>query len=231
MPSNWIELVPVCTDVYMYQADLICEDCGNKIIEQLKKEGVEDDGDSDRVPQGPYSNGGEEADSPHHCGMNERCINKVHVPGGRSIGCPLGNPLTSEGVAYVRETVARDITDESAHKRGVGRLWANIYSNVLHNCPLHRIDLTKTSITNSLIKILAKYKKTIDAKILSNIFTDCFCVYGGANSPDKTELWRTEANDSGGFNPLKTVALPSSETRERTLQDMIEEAISEGAWD
>ena len=33
MPSNWIELVPVCTDVYMYQADLICEDCGNKIIE------------------------------------------------------------------------------------------------------------------------------------------------------------------------------------------------------
>ena len=41
MPSNWIELVPVCTDVYMYQADLICEDCGNKIIEQLKKEGVE----------------------------------------------------------------------------------------------------------------------------------------------------------------------------------------------
>ena len=69
MPSNWIELVPVCTDVYMYQADLICEDCGNKIIEQLKKEGVEDDGDSDRVPQGPYSNGGEEADSPHHCGV------------------------------------------------------------------------------------------------------------------------------------------------------------------
>ena len=33
------------------------------------------------------------------------------------------------------------------------------------------------------------------------------------------------------YVPLKTVLLPSSETRERSLQDMIEEAISEGAWD
>lgn len=235
MPANWIELVPVCSDVYVYQADLICEDCGNKIIKQLKKEKVEDTGDSDRFPQGPHSDGSGEADSPYHCGMNEKCINKVHIPGGVSIGCPLGNPLTSEGATYVREVVARDITDESAHKRRVGRLWAHIYSNVLRDCPLHRIDLAKTSIANSLIKTLEKYKNTEKAKILPEIFTDCSYIYGSAYSPGKfspiTNLWRTKANDTGRFSPLEILLLRPSEIHERTHQDMIEEAISEGAWD
>ena len=116
-------------------------------------------------------------------------------------------------------------------------MWANIYSDVLHNCPLHRIDLTKTSIANSLIKILERYKNTKKSKILPEIFTDCSYVYGGTTpneynpSPEETNLWRIEPNNTGGFNPVESIALPASEIHERTLQDMIEEAISEGAWD
>ena len=224
-------MVPICSDVYVYQADFLCEDCASKIIEQLKKKHIEDTEDSNDFPQGPYSDGGGEADSPHHCGMNEKCINKVHVPGGVSIGCPLGNPLTSEGVVYVRDAIAEDITNESAHKRGVGRLWAHIYSDVLRDHALRRIDLARTPIANSLIKVLAEHKKAKGGKVLSEIFTDCSYVYGGTSAPNTIILWRTEANDTGGFNPLETILLPSSEAHERPLQEMIEEAISEGAWD
>ena len=80
---------------YVYQADLYCEDCGNKIKQQLDAEGKSPESpedeytfDSDEYPKGPYGEGGGEADSPHHCA-----------------GCQkfLDNPLTSEGYNYVRE--------------------------------------------------------------------------------------------------------------------------------
>lgn len=51
-------------------------------------EDVDDEcGDSDKYPQGPYSDGGGEADSPRHC---DHC------------SVFLENPLTEDGNAYVK---------------------------------------------------------------------------------------------------------------------------------
>ena len=84
-------------NVYMYLAALYCEVCGEKIKEELdaagqRPEDPDDEGsfDSDDYPKGPYPDGGGEADTPQHC--DECCLF-------------LENPLTDEGVHYVREKI------------------------------------------------------------------------------------------------------------------------------
>ena len=238
MPSktNWIRLAPVCSDIYAYQADLICEDCAGKIIEELEKKGVEDTGDSNDFPQGPHGDGGGESDSPGHCGMGPGCVIAIKVPGGNKIGCPFGNPLTDEGAAYVQQKLAHDIVCEtSPHSHGVQLLWSHVYPDILRDCPIIKFPIdnpTSFHLRHSLITILEKLKKKEQSKILPEIFTDCSYVYGCATSASKTTLWRlTVDNETGKFSDIETAYLPASETHERTLQDMIEEAIGEGAWD
>lgn len=68
-------------DAYVFQAALYCEDC------------APDDAD------GPYSEGGGEADCPQHC-------DSCHVF--------LKNPLTEDGTVYVQEAVA----EHKANDRG-----------------------------------------------------------------------------------------------------------------
>ena len=80
-------------DAYVYQADLICEDCALAEIEWLKADGISDSGDSETWPQGPYSDGGGKSDSPQHCDI---------------CGIFLENPLTREGENYVRAAIADD---------------------------------------------------------------------------------------------------------------------------
>jgi len=84
--------------VFVYAADLYCEDCGAKIREELTAKGQapedpEDEWsyDSDDFPKGPTEE--TESDSPSHCG---------------GCGVFLESPLTSEGEAYVIETVKRN---------------------------------------------------------------------------------------------------------------------------
>jgi hypothetical protein len=79
------------TRAYMFQAELLCEGCGDDVKAQTKPPlGFPDESlyDSDDYPKGPYSDGGGEADTPQHCG---HC------------GAFLGNPLTPDGDSYVRE--------------------------------------------------------------------------------------------------------------------------------
>jgi hypothetical protein len=79
---------------YIYRAALICSDCASEIREQRIEDSVNLDfesEDSDHCPQGPYSNGGGEADTPQHC---DAC------------GVFLENPLTADGEEYVRESAA-----------------------------------------------------------------------------------------------------------------------------
>jgi|SRR5580692_1936962 hypothetical protein len=85
---------------YVYRAALYCEVCADKLHEKIfaetptkvpsAKEIASCDlcWDSDDYPAGPYCDGGGEADCPQHCHM---------------CGEFLENPLTSDGVAYVRE--------------------------------------------------------------------------------------------------------------------------------
>ncbi len=94
-------------NVYMFQAALLCEDCGKATCEQLRAsiqalhpefdEGNESSFDSDDYPKGPYSNGGGEADGPQVC---DHC------------GTFLQNPLTPDGVTYTLDLLKNYISAE-----------------------------------------------------------------------------------------------------------------------
>ena len=70
---------------YMYKGALLCETCALKVMDTL----TEDTGDSEDYPQGPYADGGGEADTPQVCDICFR---------------PLNNPLTEEGRNREQET-------------------------------------------------------------------------------------------------------------------------------
>ena len=88
---------------YVYKAALLCEDCGREraadIMSQSEAHRCQHGvpycwglcGEGDCLPQGPYADGGGEADAPAHC---DHC------------GIFLENPLTSDGLEYVREQIA-----------------------------------------------------------------------------------------------------------------------------
>lgn len=113
---------------YTFKAALCCEDCAADIKAALEKTTgqppLELRESSDHWPQGPYGNGGGEADTPQHCD---------------SCGEFLENPLTSDGVKYVREVLAdiappyRDQTwdDVAKEAEAIGAIsaaqWARFY--------------------------------------------------------------------------------------------------------
>lgn len=73
-------------EAYIYKADIYCASCGEDIVHDLKAHKVRDTGDSDEFPQGPYTNGGGESDTPQHCCVCDKF---------------LANPLTGDGLRYV----------------------------------------------------------------------------------------------------------------------------------
>jgi hypothetical protein len=103
--------------VFMFQAALYCEHCGREHRDGLPvPEGADLDNestwDSDQYPKGPYSDGGGEADSPQHC-------DDCHTF--------LENPLTDDGVAYVREAIAAH-TATGRGRADVVATWAEHYA-------------------------------------------------------------------------------------------------------
>lgn len=105
------------SNAYIYRADIYCEACANKIKAELGAPPAIE-GDSETYPQGPYSHGGGEADTPQHCG-----------------GCDvfLKNALTSDGIQYVRESIE---LSESKKSRGgsdnaIVDLWQQFYGDQL----------------------------------------------------------------------------------------------------
>ena len=107
-------------NAYIYNAALYCEPCGTRKQESIKSSAFgscgmcdffhtkaahrEEYGDSNEWPQGPYSDGGGESDTPAHC---EVC------------GVVLENPLTTDGVEYVRELIAEAKADALDGRNGV----------------------------------------------------------------------------------------------------------------
>lgn len=87
-------------DAYVYQAALLCEACAEHVKSEIDTSGTRglpgwrNINDSDDYPQGPYPNGGGEADSPQHC---DRCL------------LFLENPLTPDGYDYVESAIAEDL--------------------------------------------------------------------------------------------------------------------------
>lgn len=77
-------------NTYAYCAALYCESCTSRIKDGLFVNGVVAGDDSAEYPQGPFSNGGGEADCPQYC---DAC------------GVFLENPLTPDGYRYVAEAI------------------------------------------------------------------------------------------------------------------------------
>ncbi len=97
-------------DVYLYQASLLCADCARDVECKINDGFAENDprrGDSEHFPQGPYADGGGEADSPQHC---DHC------------GTFLDNPLTDDGLAYVRDKL-----EDGRGCPDVLAVWRNAY--------------------------------------------------------------------------------------------------------
>jgi hypothetical protein len=93
-------------NAYIFQAALLCEACARKVMDAKQPYASND---SNTYPQGPYPDGGGEADSPQHC---DHC---------RTF---LENPLTSDGVAYVVDAINHsvgnsDVLDEWSCYYGV----------------------------------------------------------------------------------------------------------------
>lgn len=106
------------TDAYIYQAAMLCEDCGAETRLKLKKAGKapedtddEDTYDSDEYPKGPYPDGGGESDAPEHC---DQC------------GVFLENDLTEAGHEYVKDLIAQHFRSGRGDKK-VLKEWADFY--------------------------------------------------------------------------------------------------------
>jgi hypothetical protein len=107
---------------YIYQADIICEDCAVDFLNGLRKNGCKDTGDSDDYPQGPFESSLEESDSPQHCGQRDDCINAESYPGlNKGVGLFLENALTTDGMDYVKNVVKANPNDT------VAQLWGKFY--------------------------------------------------------------------------------------------------------
>jgi sarcosine oxidase delta subunit len=101
---------------FFYQADILCEKCGNAKREELKAAGQapanpddERTYDSNDYPKGPEDNGGGEADSYQHC---------AHC------GLFLGNPLTGDGVTYSLEALAEYVDGQDGNTEALDE-WAD----------------------------------------------------------------------------------------------------------
>jgi hypothetical protein len=107
-------------DAYVYQAALLCTDCAVEKMTCFEYTNMVMGGkwplpgwcDSTCYPQGPYSNGGGEADSPQHCDV---------------CGLFLENPLTGDGTRYVNEQLTEHARDGDGHAK-VLMDWAKYYN-------------------------------------------------------------------------------------------------------
>ena len=105
----------VAMNVYIYQAALYCEECGEAIKTNLGAAGLapedadDETYDSGEYPKGPMDEG--ESDTPSHCG---------------GCGTFLESRLTSDGCAYVNEAVREAI---KAGRMGAVPVtaWASFY--------------------------------------------------------------------------------------------------------
>ena len=96
--------------VYIYAADLWCEDDGAALRKELDEEGKGPEDpeneltyDSDHYPKGPMEEG--ESDTPNHCAAAAECLNAMTLPSGHKVGLLLTDDLTSDGLRYVAEAV------------------------------------------------------------------------------------------------------------------------------
>ena len=102
---------------YMYEADLWCVSCGEKVKKKLDAEGKAPEHpadectyDSDDYPKPIFESW--ESNSPDHCVAGECCLEAETLPSGRKVGAFLNNSLTEAGYSYIIQSLADDPTSE-----------------------------------------------------------------------------------------------------------------------
>ena len=229
--ENWLDLVPTCSDVYVFQAALVCEDCAAKIMARLDKQGVEDDGDSDTYPQGPHGDGGGEADSAEFCDMHRGCVNAVRVANTK-IGCPLGNPLTSDGAAAVKESIRRSLLDPKKYGRMIGRLIRQVWRDYVSNEDYIGPAVMPQVLPASVMKLLGAYSRQHGVVYDEHhLVLDADHAYFVAQRTGEVDVLRLPTNDEGEFKTVDAVTMPAAVFENRDARDVVAEAASEGAWD
>ena len=222
--TSWLALVPVSSEAYVYQAALLCKDCGRALAEELRGAETEDDGDSGSFPQGPYPDGGGEADSAHFCDSGRGCLGAVEVAGHR-VGCPLGNPLTSEGADAVVQSVRRDLVSGKKFDHLMGRLLAHVWGDYL------RGDVGRVLLPAKLpgLEKLVGRRYALDRVVLA----DASHLYLLGQDPTSREvrLLRTEVDDEGEFTSLEDVAVPPDAVEGYSVEKLLMQAVEDGAWD
>lgn len=110
-------------DAYVYQAALLCAGCAQARIIRVEEMAVKPRGypsDSNAYPQGPYPQGGGEADSPQHC---DDC------------NLFLENPLTGDGMEYITNNILGHYRDREDGKAEVLESWAKHYNVPWYDAP------------------------------------------------------------------------------------------------
>ena len=216
MTTDWLGNVVAC-EPCVHNDTLVCLDCARAHY----------DYPNDISPSNEF-------DTPQHCNFGSKCINSIAIPNGRPIGTPLDVRLTKDGVDYIRNSSAEHVLFGSANQKCVSRLWLHLYNDVLNNfqqlVPLLQRSAKIPPVLRKSLGSLAR------ETVLPEVFTDLHCVYGGAsnetsNFPDTgLGLWRLSINSQGQLIDPTIVYVPRTEIIERSLKEVIDDAISEGAW-
>jgi hypothetical protein len=229
---SWLDLVPTCSTVYIYQASLVCEDCAAKIMAKLDRpgggdRGFADDGDSDNYPQGPHGSGGGESDNAQFCDSGRGCVNAVSVA-GRKIGCPLGNPLTSEGAMAVRDSVLGNLLAPTKYGRMIGRLLPHVWGDNVSPAAYLGSGHRHTKLPTSLTKLLKKY-----AKVTLALVIDAEHTYHVGWAAASVDLLRANVDDEGEFTSLDVASVPHGllADDDGDPRKLLEQAVAEDAWD
>lgn len=244
-PHNWIDRESACDSVYLYQASLLCEDCGEEIRADLRKSGKapddEDDDesfDSDDFPKGPFADGGGEADGVQHCDSNAKCRNSITLPCGSKIGAWLGNDLTDDGARKLAESIRKSIFKSDLHGRQVGRFWRIKYSNTLSD--LNSVEpVTGRSLASPLVQEFLLSIGGQQPQIVNQVWCDLDCLYGFSmqkkitnwKQPAALIVWKSDILPDGSLGKPSKVELPVTEAQEREAQDILVELIGDSAWD
>lgn len=221
---SWLDLVHASDDAYAYQAALYCGDCGRSLVERAREAGTEDDGDSETFPQGPYPDGGGEADSAHFCDSGRGCLSAVEVV-GHKVGRPLGNPLTSDGVEALVSSVKRDLVSNKMFERELGRLLSRVWGDYLHDM-LARVLLPPK--LPGLEQLLGR-RYELDPVVLADV--SHLYLIGQVPESREVHLLRAGVNDEGDFATLDDVAVPPEVVEGYSAEKLIRQAVEDGSWD
>jgi hypothetical protein len=222
--SKWLDSVPVSETAYVFRSSLLCEDCARREIAFLESKGVLDEGDPDEYPQGPYGDGGGEADSAQFCGQGRLCLSPA-VVFGHKVGCPLRNPLTKDGIVALFEGVKRDLASNRTFDQLLGRLLTRVWGDYLDGC-LGRFILPASLPS---LERLTSNKYALNPVALAD--ADHLYVLGVSTAQREHYLLRANVDDEGKFSLLEAVAVPTEAVDGYPVEKLLRQAVEDGAWD